>query len=176
MSWVHTSRLHGRRGKGKAWFVSRYKLKTSTAEGRWRRKQKKNSSVAFLLCDPGWCVHVLTKGIKYDVQKKWDKQNKQNKTKTSDFSLKTKQKLFRRYFQHVHSILNSGCGKERRILINVHGNLSRQHPFLTTLMLRDTTLERRRDFSDGVLSFFFLFLRVLTVTFTVLQRSTMLKV
>ena len=25
-----------------------------------QKKKKKNSGVAFLLCDPGWCVHILT--------------------------------------------------------------------------------------------------------------------
>ena len=39
---------------------------TSTAEGRW------NYCGAFLLCDPGWCVHILYRDVYPDVQNKWD--------------------------------------------------------------------------------------------------------
>ena len=35
--------------------------------------------MTFLLCDPGWCVHVLYRKVKSDVQNKWD-DNKQTKT------------------------------------------------------------------------------------------------
>ena len=37
--------------------------------------------MAFLLCDPGWCVHILYREVvKSDVQNKWD-DNKQTKVK-----------------------------------------------------------------------------------------------
>ena len=35
-------------------------------EGKHRRRKVEKSCVAFLLYDPGWCVH------KSDVQNKWD--------------------------------------------------------------------------------------------------------
>ena len=35
-------------------------------QGKHRRRKVEKSCVAFVLCDPGWCVH------KSDVQNKWD--------------------------------------------------------------------------------------------------------